>query len=56
MQTCHPNDLNGELADIFGADKDFSHNNCFAFAYSAFGVVFFWMKEFGYGNLSIYEG
>lgn len=56
IQSCHPDDMRGVLALIFGADKDFSHNNCHAFAYSAFGVIFFWMEEYGYGNLSIYEG
>ena len=56
IQSCHPDDMRGVLALIFGADKDFSHKNCHAFAYSAFGVIFFWMEEYGYGNISIYEG
>ncbi len=56
IQSCHPDDMRGVLALIFDADKDFSHDNCHAFAYSAFGVIFFWMKDYGYGNISVYEG
>ncbi len=56
IQSCHPDDMRGVLALILGADRDFSHDNCHAFAYSAFGVIFFWMEEYGYGNISIYEG
>ncbi|ASW09848.1 MULTISPECIES: T6SS immunity protein Tdi1 domain-containing protein [unclassified Rhizobium] len=56
IQSCHPDDMRGVLALIFGADRDFSHDNCHAFAYSAFGVIFFWMKDYGYGNISVYEG
>ena len=56
IQSCHPDDMRGILALIFGADRDFSHNNCHAFAYSAFGIIFFWMKDYGYGNISVYEG
>lgn len=30
LQTCHPDDLKGVLAIIFGSDKTFSHKNCCA--------------------------
>lgn len=56
VQTCHPNDLKGILALVFGADKDFSHRNCFAFAYTAFGTISFWMKDYGTGEISLYDG
>jgi hypothetical protein len=56
IQSCPPDDMRGVLALVFGADKDFSHNNCHAFAYSAFGVIFLWMEDYGYGNISVYEG
>ncbi|SCB43849.1 hypothetical protein GA0061103_6387 [Rhizobium multihospitium] len=56
IQTCHPNDMEGVLSLIFNVDREFSSDKCFAFAYSAFGDIFFWMEDFGYGRLSLYEG
>jgi hypothetical protein len=56
VQSCHPDDLRGVLALVFGADKDFSHKNCFAFAYTAFGTISFWKEGYGTGEISLYDG
>ena len=56
LQTCHPNDFRSILALIFGADADFSHKNCNAFAYSAFGEIYFWHEGYGVGYLKLYDG
>jgi len=56
LQTCHPNDFRSVMALIFGADEDFSHKNCHAFAYSAFGKIYFWHENYGVGHLTLYDG
>ena len=56
FQTCHPHDFKSVLALIFGADADFSHKNCHAFAYTAFGEVYFWHESYGIGRVELYDG
>ncbi|MFB8342205.1 GAD-like domain-containing protein [Brucella cytisi] len=56
LQLCDPADFRGVLALVFGADKQFSHNNCHAFAYSAFGTLYCWSKEFALVIVDLING
>lgn len=56
LQVCHPKDLSGILALIFGADADFNHKECHAFAYSSFGNIYFWNRKKGTGVIYIQKG
>lgn len=56
LQVCHPVDLRGVLALIFGADPDFNHNEFHAFAYSAFGAIHFWSETKGGGEVELQTG
>jgi len=56
FQACHPDDLKGVLSLIFGADKDFNHKSYHAFAYSAFGDIYFWNSEKGMGIIYLLNG
>lgn len=42
LSYCDPKDFSGILALVFKADPDFSHKDCFAVAYSAFGRLVCW--------------
>lgn len=56
IQLCRPSDFSGTLAMIFGTDSDFSHKNCQTFAYSAFGSLYLWNKDFGLVDLNLLSG
>lgn len=56
MQLCHPDDLSGILAMIFNADQDFHHRQCYAYAYSSFGKIFFWHNEYGAASVDLISG
>jgi hypothetical protein len=56
LQVCHPLDLRGVLALIFGADKDFNHNEFHAYAFSAFGDIYFWNSKVGGGEIYLLRG
>lgn len=53
---CHPNDLRSILALVFGADADLSHKNCFAYAYTSFGVVSYYDATYGGGTIDLTSG
>ncbi len=46
LQLCDPLEFRGILALIFKADSQFSHDNCHAFAYTSFGMLYCWSNEF----------
>lgn len=56
LQVCHPHDLKGVLSVALGGDRDFNEGNCHAFAYSAFGTVYFYQDIYGCGDLDLIEG
>ena len=56
LQTCHPGDLGGVLALVFGADKEFNHTEFHAFAFSAFGDIYLWNSSFGGGYIELLTG
>lgn len=56
LQLCHPKDLYGIVALVFGADPEFNHKDFHAFSYSAFGTIHLWNKEFGCCWISLSEG
>lgn len=56
IQICHPDDQKPVLALIFGGDEIFSHQNCHAYAYSAFGEVFCWHRDYGLTIVDVITG
>lgn len=56
LQTCHPDDFKGVLALIFGSDKDFSHTNCCAYAYSSIREIYCWHENYGLVYLDLMYG
>lgn len=56
LQTCHPDDLKSILSIAFGNDKYFNKDTCHAFAYSAFGTVYFYHNIYGCGEVDFVEG
>ena len=56
VHICHPDDLRGVVALIFGADKDLNHKSYHAFAYSAFGEIYFWNSNNGGGEVNLISG
>jgi hypothetical protein len=45
INLCNPSNFDGLLSQIFHADKDFSHQDCHVFGYSAFGQVLVWSER-----------
>ncbi|MGI2035562.1 T6SS immunity protein Tdi1 domain-containing protein [Rhizobium panacihumi] len=45
LQLCDPLEFRGILALIFKGDSQFSHNDCHAFAYTSFGMLYCWSNE-----------
>lgn len=45
LQLCDPFKFRGILALIFKADAQFSHKNCYAFAYTSFGMLYCWSDQ-----------
>lgn len=56
IHTCHPGDLKGVLALVFGADDVFVVSEWRAFAYSAFGKIKLWNNEFGLAAVDLLNG
>jgi len=56
IQTCHPCSLQEIIRLTFGDDKEFNSNLCHAFAYSAFGNIYFFHQDFGLGEIELVEG
>ena len=56
IQICHPDDQKSVLTLIFGSDESFSHQNCHAYAYSAFGEIFCWHREYGLTIVDVISG
>ncbi|NWF07192.1 DUF1851 domain-containing protein [Pseudomonas salomonii] len=56
LQTCHPIDFKGLFSIIFGNDKIFNKDNCHAFAYSAFGTIYFYHDIYGCGEIDLING
>ncbi|MGL4320815.1 MAG: GAD-like domain-containing protein [Paracoccaceae bacterium] len=42
---CLPSDFKGLLSQVFGADPDFSHQDCHVIGYSAFGHLLVWNER-----------
>ena len=42
---CNPHDFDGLLSQVFHADKDFSHQDCYVIGYSAFGHLTVWSER-----------
>jgi hypothetical protein len=45
LRLCLPSDFDGLLSQIFQADPDFSHQDCYVIGYSAFGHLILWSKR-----------
>ena len=45
LQLCDPLEFAGILALIFKSDVQFIHQNCYVFAYTAFGVLYCWSDQ-----------
>jgi hypothetical protein len=56
LQICHPDDFKGIFSIAFGNDKDFNKDTCHAFAYSAFGTVYFYHNTYGCGDIDFVDG
>jgi hypothetical protein len=56
IQLGHPANFRGVLALIFGADEEFSHNNCQVYAHSSFGKLFAWHLNYGFTSIDIVSG
>ncbi|WP_434573386.1 GAD-like domain-containing protein [Pseudomonas sp. Z3-8] len=56
LQTCHPIDFKGLLSIIFANDQVFNKDNCHAFAYSAFGTLYFYHDLYGCGEIDLING
>jgi len=56
IQICHPDDQKSVLTLIFGGDENFSHQNCHAYACSAFGEIFCWHEDYGLTIVDIIAG
>ncbi len=56
IQTCHPNDLKGVVALVFGADKVLVASEWRAFAYSAFGKIKLWNTDIGLATVDLING
>lgn len=56
LQTCHPVDFKGLFSLILGKDQTFNKDNCHAFAYSAFGNIYFYHDLYGCGEIDLING
>ncbi|WP_192799551.1 GAD-like domain-containing protein [Brucella tritici] len=56
LQLCDPETLRGVLALVFGADKQFSHNNCHSFAFSSFGKIYCWSEVLAMVSVDMISG
>lgn len=56
LQLCDPETLRGVLALVFGADKQFSHNNCHSFAFSSFGKIYCWSEVLAMMSVDMISG
>jgi hypothetical protein len=56
LQTCHPIDFKGLFSLVLGNDQTFNKDNCHAFAYSAFGNIFFYHDLYGCGEIDLING
>lgn len=45
FQFCDPKEYRAILSLLFKDDKDFSHEDCHVFGYTAFGVLFVWSER-----------
>lgn len=56
FRTCIPGDFDGLLSQIFHADSEFSHADCYIFAYTVFGTVFAWSERHGLIRIDLNRG
>jgi hypothetical protein len=50
---CLPSDFDGLLSLIFGKDKDFSDQDCYVIAYTAFGNLIVWSERYGKAEITL---
>jgi hypothetical protein len=55
LQYCDPDLLSPILALVFKADPDFSHKDCFAVAYSAFGRLLCWSERHDHFEIDLVD-
>ncbi|MEN3794832.1 GAD-like domain-containing protein [Fulvimarina sp. MAC3] len=55
IQYCDPAPFSSILALVFQADPDFSHNDCFVVAYSAFGRLICWSKRHDHFEIDLVD-
>jgi len=56
IQICHPQDLKPVLELALGNDPALSFHSCHAFAYTAFGEIYFYSKVYGCGAIETLTG
>lgn len=56
LQLCHPNDLEPVLKLALKSDRDLNSNSVHAFAYTAFGDIYFFHEKYGCGSIELLTG
>lgn len=56
LQVCHPQDLKPVLELALGNDPALSWHSCHAFAYTAFGEIYFYSTTYGCGAIEVLTG
>lgn len=56
LQLCNPDEMRSLLPLIFGADKDFHHEDVHIYAYSAFGELYCWSNNLTDFTINLIEG
>ncbi|MEN5204538.1 GAD-like domain-containing protein [Stenotrophomonas sp. TWI700] len=56
IQLCLPDDLGPVLDQTFDGDETFSSSNTHAFAYTAFGCIYFFHESLGLGSVDLLTG
>ncbi|MFI7858122.1 T6SS immunity protein Tdi1 domain-containing protein [Pseudomonas promysalinigenes] len=56
IQACHPQDLKPVLKLALGNDPALSCKSCHAFAYTAFGEIYFYSTTYGCGAIEVLTG
>lgn len=53
---CHPASFDGLLSQIFHADSDFSHADCYIYGYSSFGHLLVWSERHWVVQIDLLNG